>query len=42
VKDRRVVFSPESATDLIKLYDWIAAQASPQVATVGWRPSAVV
>ena len=32
MKERRVVFSPESESDLIELYDWIAAQASPQVA----------
>lgn len=32
MKERRVVFSPESASDLNKLYDWIAVEASPQVA----------
>lgn len=32
MKERRVVFSPESATDLMELYDWIAAQASHRVA----------
>ena len=32
MKERRVVFSPESATDLMELYDWIATQASPSVA----------
>jgi toxin ParE1/3/4 len=32
VKERRVVFSPESATDLMELYDWTATQASPQEA----------
>jgi toxin ParE1/3/4 len=32
VKERRVLFSPESATDLMELYEWISAEASPQVA----------
>ncbi len=32
MKERRVVFSPDSATHLMELYDWIAAQASPQLA----------
>ena len=32
MKERRVLFSPESATDLMELYEWISAEASPEVA----------
>lgn len=32
MKERRVVLAPEAADDLNELYDWVAAQASPQVA----------
>lgn len=30
--ERRVVFSPEAAEDLLALYDWIAGMASPEIA----------
>ena len=32
MKERRIVFAPEAAEDLIGLYDWIAREASPEVA----------
>lgn len=32
MKERRVVLAPEAADDLNELYDWVAAQASPEVA----------
>ena len=32
MKERRVVFAPEAADDMNELYDWVAAQASHQVA----------
>ena len=32
MKERRVVLAPEAAEDLSELYDWVAAQASPEVA----------
>lgn len=32
MKERRVVFAPEAADDLVGLYDWIAQEASPPVA----------
>lgn len=32
MNERRVVFAPEAVADLIELYDWIAAAASPTVA----------
>ncbi|RJK99940.1 type II toxin-antitoxin system RelE/ParE family toxin [Paracoccus siganidrum] len=32
MRERRVVFAPEAAEDLVGLYDWIAQQASPSVA----------
>ncbi len=32
MKRRTVVFSPEAKDDLVGLYDWIAAAASPEVA----------
>lgn len=32
MKERRIAFAPEAAEDLIGLYDWIAAEASPVVA----------
>ena len=30
--ERRIVFAPEAAEDLLGIYDWIARQASPAVA----------
>lgn len=32
MKERRIAFAPEVAEDLIGLYDWIAAEASPAIA----------
>lgn len=32
MKERRVVLAPETVEDLNELYDWIAVQASPEVA----------
>lgn len=32
MKERRVVLAPEAAADLEALYDWVAGQASPEVA----------
>lgn len=32
MKERTVVFAPEAADDLFELYDWVAGQASPEVA----------
>lgn len=32
MKERRIVFAPEAAEDLVGLYDWIAYAASPTVA----------
>lgn len=32
MKERKVIFSPEAAEDLVALYDWIAEAASPAVA----------
>lgn len=32
MRERRIVFAPEAAEDLVGLYDWIAQQASPSVA----------
>jgi toxin ParE1/3/4 len=32
VKERSVVLAPEAVEDLNELYDWVAAQASPDVA----------
>ena len=32
MKERVVVFTPEARDDLLALYDWIARQASPDVA----------
>jgi toxin ParE1/3/4 len=33
LKERRVVFAPEAAEDLIGIYDWVAESASPDVAS---------
>lgn len=32
MKERRVLFAPEAAEDLGALYEWIAAQSTPDVA----------
>lgn len=32
MKERRIVFAPEAVEDLVGVYDWIAAKASPTVA----------
>lgn len=32
MKERRIVFAPEAAEDLVGIYDWIAEQASPSTA----------
>lgn len=32
MKERRVVFAPEAEDDLLGLYHWIAAEASPAIA----------
>ena len=32
MKERRIVFSPEAADDLVGLYDWVAQEASAAVA----------
>lgn len=32
MKERRVVFAPEAAGDLIGIYDWVAEAAAPDIA----------
>lgn len=32
MKQRDVIFAPEARTDLLELYEWISAKASPEVA----------